>query len=340
LFVAAEDDSLLCAGLDTGPSNEHGMRLARVLIAVATLAAALGAPRASLAATHQISVRSNFFDPVVVHANAGDTVEWQVVQGSHNVTSYGGGQSWSSGLMSSASPPFTQVFGGGPALFRCTLHSTILSGGTCDGMCGAVTDKVGGPATPVITSPAEGSTNNISPVNMGGTGEAWTTVRLKEGATDLGEALVTGDGTWSVPVMLPGGEHTVTAMAVTVDGVSSASDSQTFTVGEGPDTQRPVASITSPPVLSVSVGPVNISGSAQDNKGVARVIVNATSVLLGTMTATALATCAACPGTFVGWTATLTLSPGIYTVSAVAVDTATPVPNVSDPSNSITIIVL
>lgn len=311
------------------------LRRFTVLLAVGLVAAGMAPARA---ATFDVDVRSNFFNPAVVHASAADTIRWTVTAGGHDVVSYSGPQEFASDLMTPGDPPFTQVFGGGTVLYRCQLHSSLNAGGTCNGMCGSITDQFGTPATPSITTPSPDSTVTQNPAGFTGGGQPGTTVRLTEGAPMLGEAIVSASGTWSVGVLLSDGPHTVTAQAFSVDGVAGGTVSVSFTVSAGPpDTVAPTARVsTANP--SVFTGTVTIRGSASDDRGVAGIQLWFFDAL-GQFKTAVNATCTSCPAASTLWTATATPGPGVYSVYAIARDTAF-VPNESARSNTITIVTL
>lgn len=292
---------------------------------------------ARAATLRDVQLRNNLFDPASTHAISGDTIRWTVTEGSHNVETYGGSAAFASSMMSQASVPYEQTYGGGVVLYRCRPHSTITSSGNCVGMCGTISDTVAAPAVPDIVRPAPGSSNE-STVTFTGTGDAWTTVRLTEQGSALAEAGVDGNGAWAVSVRLANGTHTVAATGFNVDGVSSAgSDSVTFTVGAAnPDTMKPTVRITSDGV-SAGRGSVRIDGLAFDDVAVASVTVLATD-LTGAPRGQWTATCSGCPSASTSWTAQVIIGPGIYRVVAVARDTATPA-NVSDRSGSVLIVV-
>ncbi len=100
------------------------------------------------------------------------------------------------------------------------------------------------PATPVVSTPADGSgTNDITP-DITGTAEANSTVTVKVDGSSFGTTTANGAGGWSFtqPVPLPDGNHIVGAVATDAAGNTSAdSNTNTFMV----DTVPPA-----PPVLN------------------------------------------------------------------------------------------
>ncbi len=317
------------------------MRTLRIILGLAGIFGVFPGPvPAHAVVTHDVNVGNNFYNPAVVHAVAGDTIQWTVTAGAHNVVSYAGDQTFSSSMMNSTSPPYSVDFTGGTVLYRCTPHSSISPSGTCSGMCGAITDRVVAPATPDITQPAAGSNVAINPVTIAGTGDKTTTIKLKEGAADLAATIVSSGGTWSVQVSLSEGSHTITAQAFAADGTASVgTDSVTFAVNTTPaDTIKPSVRITTRSPSIFLGGFVELKGTALDNVAVASVGIEFRD-LLGSVVATAPADCFGCPGSFVTWIAVTLLPPGVYTAQAIATDTALP-SNQSEPSAAIAIVVL
>lgn len=94
------------------------------------------------------------------------------------------------------------------------------------------------PATPEITSPAEGSWSTSGSVTLSGTAEANATVELSEGAASLGTTTADQSGDWSRAVSFGDGSHEVTATATDAAGnASPSSATRTFWVDTGvPDT--------------------------------------------------------------------------------------------------------
>lgn len=302
------------------------------------LFALLAGPSAHAGAVHEVEARNNVFVPDVVHAANGDILRWRVTQGSHNVETYAGDATFASPMMTQASTPYEQPYAGGVILYRCRPHSTVTSGGTCVGMCGAVTDTSAPPVTPAISQPAPGSSSGAT-VTFAGTGQRWSTVRLTEQGGKVADALVNGAGSWQVSVQSSQGPHTVTARAYNVDGVASpGSSSVSFTVGTASsDTTRPTVQIITDGVTA-EFGAARIEGIASDNVAVAQVSLHAVD-LAGRPSGQVLASCPDCPAGTTSWTAVLPLSPGVYRLYAVARDTATPA-NASNPSSSVYTLVL
>jgi len=176
------------------------------------------------------------------------------------------------------------------------------------------------PVAPVINTPAEGAVVTSTVVAIQGTAEAGTTVRVFEGATQVGVATVTGAGNWTVNAPFSPGAHTVTATASDAAGnVSPSSAPRSFTVT--PDTTPPAKPvITSPADGSTQGAAVTIQGTAEANSTV--------TVRVG---ATVIGSAPASPsGT---WSLNASFSTGTYTLTATARDA---VGNVSDPSDPVT----
>jgi hypothetical protein len=144
---------------------------------------------------------------------------------------------------------------------------------------------------------------------------------LYEGSQQLGGTIsVDGSGSWQVMLPFSEGTHAIRAKSLVANTLGDASAARTFTVDASP----PTVHITRPSgyLLAQFVLPgesMTVSGSATDRIGVARIDVTYTDVLTGTTT-TQTATCSACPGGNVAWTATATLPFGLYDVVAVAYD--------------------
>jgi plastocyanin len=94
---------------------------------------------ARAATTWTISLTANTFAPSLRdNLVAGDTVQWNWLDGAHNVTAYQNGV-FSSGDHTPTFQ-FSTVYNGGVVKYRCTNHSS-LSGAQCAGMCGILTDR-------------------------------------------------------------------------------------------------------------------------------------------------------------------------------------------------------
>ncbi|WP_244981472.1 adventurous gliding motility protein AgmC [Corallococcus exercitus] len=175
------------------------------------------------------------------------------------------------------------------------------------------------PPTVAISTPANGSTINTPDVTVTGTSTGATSVTLTYNGTDYGPIPVDGAGNWSyqLPVSLPEGSITVTAVATDAAGNESTPDDTTFTV----DLTAPEVEITTPADgTTVASNTVTVTGTS----------VGATSVTL------------TFEGTDYGpipvdasgnWSQALPgpLADGTYTVTAVSTDAAG---NESTPDSS------
>ncbi len=120
------------------------------------------------------------------------------------------------------------------------------------------------PAKPVISSPAGGSGTNNSKPPISGTAEAGSTLKLTIDLATV-DVAVSGGGTWTYtpPVALTNGSHTLSAKAVDAAGNQSpVSDSVSFTV----DNQPPSVGISSPASgAQISSTSVTAAFTATDN---------------------------------------------------------------------------
>ena len=101
------------------------------------------------------------------------------------------------------------------------------------------------PATPAITSPADGTTSASTALTVSGTAEPGSIVELFDGSTSRGVTTATSGGAWSKAVAaLADGPHTFTAVATDAAGnTSGVSNAPTVVVD------------TSPPETSIDSGP-------------------------------------------------------------------------------------
>ncbi|MEU6134591.1 Ig-like domain-containing protein [Nocardioides sp. NPDC047086] len=179
------------------------------------------------------------------------------------------------------------------------------------------------PAAPVITSPADGDVIDDSTPTITGTGESGATVEVSIDGEVVGEATVSPEGTWELPLTDPlaDGEHTVTATQTDEAGnVSEPSAPVTFTV----DTTAPDAPVITSPTdgSTTSDTTPTITGTGEPG---ATVEVTIDGQVVGEATVDADG----------NWELPLTdpLADGEHTVTATQTDQAG---NVSDPSAPVT----
>lgn len=175
------------------------------------------------------------------------------------------------------------------------------------------------PAAPQITAPEDGATLNDNTPTVTGTGEPGATVTVEVDGEEVGEVIVSGDGTWELPLTEPlnEGEHTITATQTDEAGNTSAADEVTVTV----DTQAAPPVITNPKDGSATNDATpTITGRAEPG---ASVEISVDGEVVGTVTA----------GEDGNFELPLTepLSDGDHVVSAVQTDEAG---NVSEPGEA------
>jgi hypothetical protein len=109
------------------------------------------------------------------------------------------------------------------------------------------------PAAPVITSPADGSTNGTGAVTVSGTAEPGSIVTVFEGATAKGTTTATGAGAWSRSLTaVSDGSHTYTAKATDPAGNTSVSSNAVTVIVD-----------TSAPETTISSGPADPTNGAE-----------------------------------------------------------------------------
>jgi cysteine-rich repeat protein len=120
------------------------------------------------------------------------------------------------------------------------------------------------PSVPVITGPVSGRTVSTQTPPITGTGEAGSTVTVREGNTVICTATVDGAGNWSCTPTTPlsEGPHTITAVAISSEGGTSApSNPVTFIVDV---TAPPAPVITGPAAGSTTTDTTpDISGTSE-----------------------------------------------------------------------------
>ena len=109
------------------------LRAARRGLGVAVIATMLSPTTAQ--ATRVIRGLDNSWAPATVSIEAGGTVGWRSVRGSHDVVAYGRGWTFHRQLPLGSAVVSRRFRTPGIYRFRCTYHSTLI-GNTCYGMCG------------------------------------------------------------------------------------------------------------------------------------------------------------------------------------------------------------
>ena len=109
------------------------------------------------------------------------------------------------------------------------------------------------PSAPAITSPTDGSSTNDNTPTFTGTAEPNSTVRVFNGATQVGTAVVDGSGNWTFTPSsaLPDGTSTITARAVDAAGNVS-----------GPSTGISITLDSTPPATTIGAKPPADSNSS------------------------------------------------------------------------------
>ncbi|MEJ0090232.1 MAG: Ig-like domain-containing protein [Limisphaerales bacterium] len=238
----------------TGRRARAAARLAFFLFTGLTV---IGA-RDTLAATANVDIEPDAFNPEIVTINVNDEVVWTWVSNFHNTQSNDG--LWDSGIFNTGHI-FTNTFpSAGNFPYFCIVH----------GFTGSVNVQGGATApTVAITSPTNGtafSAPAIVPITAtaqdsnGGV----TNVSFFDGGTFLGG---TNNTPYTILASLATGDHALTAVAVNGLGISATSAVVNVTGGVG--NMPPSVSITNPvggSVLSSSTA-VTIRASATDADG-------------------------------------------------------------------------
>ncbi|MCH8745721.1 MAG: hypothetical protein IIB31_08750, partial [Chloroflexi bacterium] len=166
------------------------------------------------------------------------------------------------------------------------------------------------PPTVSITSPADGAVLTAGSVTVTGaasddTGLSQVELRVGTGAWQQ----ATGTSSWSSPVTLTPGVNTVTARAT--DTAGNFTDTVITVTYNPADTTPPTVSITSPADGAVlTAGSVTVTGAASDDTGLSQVELRVGTGAWQQATGTS------------SWSAPVTLTPGVNTVTARATDTA------------------
>ncbi len=202
--------------------------------------------------------------------------------------------------------------------YTVEMQATDTSGGTeATSELSTTTFKVDvtAPTIPVISTPAEGAHIANYAVTLGGTADTGSTVELKEGSTVLGSFVPTGDTgdaakkSWTFSKTFGAiGSHTVTATARDNAGNVSGVSSRTFVIEI--DTAAPPAPVITAPLQNAQINSlsVTITGTAEATSTVK--LYNGATQLPGTTTADAAG----------AWTKLISVTPGLYAITATATD--------------------
>jgi len=283
----------------------------RTLIPLLALAAASTLLTPARATTsHAVDIVDSAFEPAVLQAGAGDTITW-TWKGSagHNVTAYQGATfvaaTRSTGTFSQTSP-------GGAVLYRCTIHSLLDAGGRCNGMCGVIAEDTTPPAAPTVSEPAAGSTVR-SPVRIIGSAPGADRVIISENGVQRANVPVGQSGGWGLQLSMSDGAHTIEVFARNLLGIGGPATTRSFTV----DATPPTVTISHPSDLSVVARPATIDGTAADERVLAAVTVTLTGIVGAPRTIAVVVT-----GNTWETSIPADLTPGIYTITATAADSA------------------
>ena len=139
----------------------------------------------------------------------------------------------------------------GVGVHSLTATQTLIAAVTSNPSAAAsVTVLPPNPAAPTVSAPA--SVTMSTAQTLSGTGVAGDSITLFDGATAIGTTIVASDGTWSLPVTLAIGAHTLSATQT--DTVWNLTSVLSSTVGVTVYAQPAPPAITSASVGSVSFG--------------------------------------------------------------------------------------
>lgn len=227
------------------------------------------------ATTRQVEARNTEFIGWSVYAQAGDSIEWEVTSGTHQISSYypvdsdpgtPGDQPYFN--FAANTQPYQKLtyagFPGGEIRYFCRLHASV-NNGVCTGyMCGYITDSAPAdlPGSPTIATPAQNAGSNNHEVVISGTSPPGARyVRVRQ-CVDAGQGLtcylelakVESSGSWSVTRDFVNGTYMIRASSVHAQGFESApSATRTFTVFAA-DRTSPVIDLQSPKDPSQTAG--------------------------------------------------------------------------------------
>lgn len=213
------------------------------------------------AATHQVLIQNNFFNPKTLTIQEGDTVTWVQRGQNHDTVSEDG--LWSSGILS-ANKTFSFTFDtAGAYKYFCTPHRN-------QGMTGTITVQAAANTPPTIslTSPVAGATFNAA-----------DTIVFAANATDNGQVvsveffandISVGSSTLSpfgIVTTLAPGNYSITAKATDNLGASATSAPVNVTVQDLPQNQLPTVTISSDQTLYAEGSTVTLKAVAADADG-------------------------------------------------------------------------
>jgi glucose/arabinose dehydrogenase/plastocyanin len=257
----------------------------------------------TLAATVNVNIQINRFEPTNVTINVNDQVTWSWVSAPHSTTSEPGDTTmWDSGVILTNGYFFTNTFtSAGSFPYLCTVH----------GFTGVVNVHAGPIVS--ITSPTNGAnfpSPGIVPITASATDPTSivTNVAFFDATTFLGQ---TNNTPYTVTATLVVGGHALTAVATDNLGLSTTSSVVNISVTNASSGLS--VTITNPPNNSVfgNTDPVTFQASATDTSGT----VTNVKLFKGT---TFVGNFSAAPFTFT--TSAFTFSLGTNPVTAVAFD--------------------
>ncbi|MHB8513045.1 MAG: hypothetical protein ACYDCC_12800 [Actinomycetota bacterium] len=235
--------------------------------------------------------------PNPIIAQAGDVIRFSVINGGNfQLKDYA--QTFGSNTLidsqqqldgSKGQTSYEIQFGGGTVRYRDLLGTSRLdpNTGVCTGLCGVLTDETTTPLPPVIDQPTR--TIQEDPATITGTAEPMTIVTLDQGTSVAygryqGQALTGPDGTWKVKTVDFGrgdaafaGTKNLIARAVRAVGYVS-DDSAVVQYNYVPDITPPSILTFDPVVSPVFTGKIQLSGTVQDNIGIAGLALQFTSI--------------------------------------------------------------
>lgn len=290
-----------------------------------------------------VEVTTGAYKPYAIIANEGDTITWTSSTRGGSVVAYKGAtfDSASEYPVNGMQPhdTFSWTYTGGEVLYRSTgtdpankPWSTVDADGNCSGMCGRITDTPPPDMTgaPVFTAPAVAGSPAIVAshwVTFSGTvtGDATKILLFRDGTAFATIEGVSG-GTWSGSFDLMNGTYTLTAIAVHSQGFwSGKSDPITFTVNAD-DVEPPSVLIDAPREQLILSAQLQVSAILSDDVSIAPLPHGVDIVVVDKLTGTEYRPdsirCLQCgvSGNHVQAYASMTLGPGMYTITVTAMD--------------------